>query len=209
MSRTKTFLLISAVLAFSFLMVGCGLVGSWRASSGPEVNRSDEVPDWLTTDHRAQGSEEPVIEPDEDSPQPEPGTVPSVNQPAATQPAQQPEQQIPAGGTPRWQQPGTMEYIAKMRLDQLVFNYKRLNSEIVELEAKTDKSEDEVAMLKAKKKDRENLYKNTLVEIAAGIGLNLEKEYGIKPPPVDVEEKEEESTWFQNWEESPSGFPNQ
>jgi len=207
MNRIKIFLLISIVVATSLFVVGCGLVGSWKASSEVDVNTADEMPEWLTIAHRAQASEEPVIEPVEEDRQPEQGTTPIVSQPATTQPAQQTEQPAPAVGTPRWQQPGTMEYIAKQRLDQLVFNYKRLNSDIVELEEENSKDADELARLKAMKKDRETMYKDVLLEIAIGIGLNLEKVYGIKPPPVGTTESTD-STWFHNWDESPSGFNN-
>ncbi len=211
MNRIKAFLLICAVVAVSFFMIGCGLAGTWRASSTVDVDVADDVPEWLTLAHRAQASEQPVIEPDENNQGPV--TTPSANQasstqPGTTQPAQQTEQPAPVSGTPKWQQPGTMEYIAKMRLDQLVFNYKNLNSDIVKLEAINNKDPVQVAELKAKRIDRENLYKDVLLEIAVGIGLSLEKEYGIKPPPVGTEETKE-STWFHNWDESPSGFKSQ
>jgi hypothetical protein len=210
MNRIKAFLLICAIVAVSFFMVGCGLAGTWRASSTVDVNVGDDVPEWLTLAHRAQAAEEPVVEPEDDDSNQGPATTPSANQPPSTQPgttqpAQQTEQPAPESGTPKWQQPGTMEYIAKQRLDQLVFNYKRLNSEIVELEAIKNKNDDQIADLKSKKIDREIFYKDTLAEIAAGLGLSLEKEYGIKPPLAATTETTD-STWFQNWDESPSGF---
>jgi len=208
MNRIKAFLLICAIVAVSFFMVGCGLAGTWRASSTVDVNVADDVPEWLTLAHRAQASEQPVIEPDENESNQGPVTTPSANQPPSTQPAQQTEQPASVSGTPKWQQPGTMEYIAKQRLDQLVFNYKRLNSEIATLEAKKDKDNDDVKKLKEDKKAREDMYKDVLLEIAIGLGLSLEKEYGIKPPPAATTETTD-STWFHNWDESPSGFKSQ
>jgi len=223
MNRINTLFLISVVVATSFIVVGCGLIGSWRAGSSVEVNITNDVPEWLTITHRTQAAEQPVIEPEKDDNNQSPETDPSVYQPSVyqpsstqpgttkpgtTKPVQQDEQQPPATGTPKWQQPGTMEYISKLRLDELVFNYRMLNSEIVELEAKMDKTDIEVTDLKGKIKDRENFYKDILVEIAAGLGLNLEKEYGIKPPSTDAAGKKD-SSWFHDWDESPSGFNNQ
>lgn len=212
MNSTKMFLLTIIIFIVSFLLVGCGLIGSWRASSEVDVSVTDEVPEWLTIAHRAQAAEKPIIEPVADDRNQDIKTAPAVNQPASTQtgstqPAQQSEQQTPIGGMPKWQTPGTMEYIAKQRLDQLVYNYKRLNADIIEREAKKDKTPQEEEKLKEDKKTREDMYKDVLLEIAIGLGLSLEKEYGIKPPPVGTTDSSD-STWFHNWDESPSGFNN-
>jgi hypothetical protein len=140
MNRVKTLLLISITIAISFSLIGCGLVGSWNASADDNLVLKDHLPQWLTLAHRAQAAEEPVIETEIDEQSQGTETVPTVNQPASTQPsptqpAQQNEQPTQTG-TPRWQQPGTMEYIAKLQLDQVAFHYKRLNTEIIDLEKK-------------------------------------------------------------------------
>ena len=200
--------LVCLVLTISYSLVGCGLIGTQNMTSDFEPNLQEQLPEWLTIAHRVQAAEEPIIEPEKDDRSQETETVPAVNQPASTQtgstqPAQQ-AQQPTQTGTPRWQQPGTMEYIAKLQLDQVAFHYKRLNAEIVELEAEKDKDEVKVEDLKAKIKERAERYK-AISEVAVGIGLSLEKEYGITPPPVE-KSSTDDSTWFYNWDESPSGF---
>jgi hypothetical protein len=210
----KTKIILSYIIAvtLSLTLVGCGLIGSLRTNKTEiSSNLGEELPEWLTVAHRVQAAEKPQADAVGDVSEND-DLAPIVNRPASTQtgstqPTQQVEQPVPTSGTPRWKQPGTMEYIAKQQLDQIAFNYKRLNTTIVDLEDKKDKNETEVADLKAKKLDRKNLYE-TMSDVAVGIGLSLEKEYGIKPPPVEVTETPTDSTWFQNWEQSPSGFGN-
>lgn len=209
MNRVRTLLLISIVVTISFLVIGCGLIGTWSASSEDDLDLKDHLPQWLSLAHRVQAAEEPIIEPEDDDRNLETETVPSVNQPASTQPgstqpAQQNEQPTQTG-TPRWQQPGTMEYIAKLQLDQVVFHYKRLESKIADLEEEKDKDKEEE--LKDLKKERAERYE-AMSEVAGGIDLNLEKEYGIKPPPVE-KSATDDSGWFNNWGDSPTGFNNQ
>ncbi len=213
MNRSKAYLLVSAAIVTAFIFSGCGLIGSWSAKPNAADSITDEIPEWLTIAHRAQVSEQPVTEPDEDISNQGSEEVPSGNQPPAAQPpvnqpAQQAEQQTPPTGKPKWQQPGTMEYIAKLRLDELVFEYKKLNREIADLEAESNKTAEDKAILTEKKKVRESFYKDTLAEIAGGIGLDLEKEYGITPPPA-VTSGSSGSTWFHNWDEPPSGYNSQ
>jgi hypothetical protein len=200
------------IIAFSLLVLGCGLINTFEDNSGEISNNiGEELPEWLTVAHRVQAAERPEQESETDENGESAATNPVVNQPASTQPGttqpeQQAEQPAPTSGTPRWQQPGTMEYIAKQQLDQLAFNYKRLNTTIADLENKKDKDEDEVADLKAKKLDRKNLYE-TISDVAGGIGLSLEKEYGIKAPPAESSATPD-STWFYDQDHSPSGFGN-
>jgi hypothetical protein len=198
MNRVKTLLLISITIAISFSLIGCGLVGSWNASADDNLVLKDHLPQWLTLAHRAQAAEEPVIETEIDEQSQGTETVPTVNQPASTQPsptqpAQQNEQPTQTG-TPRWQQPGTMEYIAKLQLDQVAFHYKRLNTEIIDLEKEKSKDEDDLKALEAKRKDRAERYE-AMSEVAIGIDLSLAKEYGITPPPVE-KSATDEAHWF-------------
>ncbi|MBM4236648.1 MAG: hypothetical protein FJ152_09320 [Firmicutes bacterium] len=209
--KIKTILVYIITLALSLSLVGCGLFGSLRATRTEISNNfEEELPEWLTVAHRVQAAERPDTDTGtEESKEDDNTTLPVVNQPVATQPGStQPvqidEQQTPATGTPRWKQPGTMEYIAKQQLDQLVYTYKKLNSDLADLESEKNKDEEK---LKALKKDREERYE-TMGEIAGSIGLSLDREYGIKPPPVETEETTTDSTWFHNWEQSPSGFGN-
>jgi hypothetical protein len=196
MNRVKTLLLISMVITTSFLVIGCGLIGTWSASSEDRLDLQDHLPEWLTLAHRVQAAEEQIIETEGDDRNLETETVPTVNQPASTQPsstqpAQQNEQPAQTG-TPSWQQPGTMEYIAKLQLDQVVFHYKRLNSKIADLEDEKDKTKEEELI--ALKKERSERYE-AMNEVAISIGLNLEKEYGIKPPPVE-KSATDKAHWF-------------
>jgi len=204
--KMQTTLTYFFALILSLSLVGCGLVGTLRTNKAEvSINLGKEMPEWLTVAHRVQTAERPQTDTEKDESR-ENDTEPLLNQPASPQPgSDQPEQQTAASGTPKWQQPGTMEYIAKQQLDQLIFGYKRLLSNIADLENEKNKNEDMLNNLKGKKKDRDERYK-TISEVAVGIGLSLEKEYGIKPPPVEATEKPADSTWFHNWEQSPSGF---
>jgi hypothetical protein len=198
MNRVKTLLLISMVITTSFLVIGCGLINTWSASSEERLDLQDHLPEWLTLAHRVQAAEEQIIETEGDDRNLETETVPTVNQPASTQPsptqpAQQNEQPAQTG-TPSWQQPGTMEYIAKLQLDQVAFHYKRLNTEIIDLEKEKSKDEDDLKALEAKRKDRAERYE-AMSEVAIGIDLNLAKEYGITPPPVE-KSATDEAHWF-------------
>jgi hypothetical protein len=207
MKRLKTLIAVFILIALTLTIAGCGLIGAYRANSDISDNQEQDLPEWLTVAHRVQMETLTVEESEENGLGLEAERTPVVNQPASTQPGStQPEQPAPTSGTPRWQQPGTMEYIAKQQLDQLAFNYKKLNTTIADLEEKTDKDENEVADLKSKKLDRKNLYE-TMSDAAGGIGLNLEKEYGIKAPPADSTAAPS-STWFNDWEHSPTGFGN-
>ncbi len=194
----KLIFAIAIAIAISLPLVGCGLIGALRTSTELTDSFVEVLPEWLTLDHRVQAAERsendaaPIV------------SQPAATQPGSTQPAQQAEQQAPSTGTPRWQQPGTMEYIAKQQLDTLAFHYKRVNSDIISLEGEKVKDENKLNELKAKKKERTERYE-TMSEIAGSIGLSLDREYGIKPPPADANETKD-STWFNNWNDSPSGF---
>ncbi len=98
---------------------------------------------WLTLEHRQKTveAEEPEI------------TTEETIQPAAVQITPEQESNEPVKEIPKWKQPGTMEYIAKMQLDQLVYNYK-LNPD-----------DDQKKIIK---------------DAAAGLGVDLKTEYNLE-----------------------------
>jgi len=122
----KIKILLIYILAFtlSLSLFGCGLVGNIIHNQADiNSNIDEQMPEWLTVAHRVQASEKSEETSEEDSNNNNTAATPTVTQPAATQPgstqpAQQTEQPTQTSGTPRWQQPGTMEFIAKQRLDQ-------------------------------------------------------------------------------------------
>jgi len=203
MNRLKILLSVFCLVALTLTIAGCGLIGAYRASSDINGSLQQDLPEWLTVAHRAQMEIQPAEEPEENGLETNADRIPVVNQPASplpdsTQPAPQPSPQ--PGGTPRWQQPGTMEYITKLQLDQYVHNYKVLNTQI------DDYDGEDATFLKNLKKDRSERYK-LMSEIATGIGLSLDKEYGIKAPPAEPSATPS-STWFYDQDHSPSGFGN-
>jgi hypothetical protein len=205
MKNLITLITVFVLIALTLSTAGCGLIGAYRSGSEINSNLDEDLPEWLTAAHRVQAAKRPESEPETDGNGESAPTNPVVNQPASTQPSTtQPEQPVeqpaPTSGTPRWQQPGTMEYIAKQQLDQLAFNYKKLNTQIAEDEG------NDADNLKALKKQRSDLYE-TMSDAAGGIGLSLEKEYGIKAPPAESSATPS-STWFNEWDHSPSGFGN-
>ncbi len=194
MKRIKTLLILVLVVALVVLVSGCGMLGSRSAGVDTGSSSIDELPQWLTLAHRAEAAEEPEIEEDEEAAKEEAAeaptqtatTQPATQQPATQQPAtQQPATQQPAQtGKPLWQQPGTMEYLAKIQLDQKHNEY---------LREKNGNGDKEI-MAKIL---------GEMYIIAKGIGLDLTKEYGMT-----VTSAEQNSGWFHNWNESPSGFGN-
>lgn len=201
MKKLKTSLIVVILIALPLALAGCGLVGA-LGTNKTEIssNMGEELPEWLTAAHRVQAVPLPVREPEEDESNQDPVTIPVIGQPASpqpspTQPAPQPAPQ--PSGTPRWQQPGTMEYIAKLQLDQVAFNYKALNKKITDYDVNDTGNSAEG--LKALKEDRADLY-DIMNEVATGIGLSLEKEYGIKPPPATATTTDAtdttDTTWF-------------
>jgi hypothetical protein len=189
MNRRKKLLSVFILIALTLSIVGCGLIGADQANSDISGSLNQDLPEWLTVAHRAQMEIRPIKEPQENSLDLGSDGTPLVNQPSSlqpslTQPAPQPS------GIPKWQQPGTMEYLTKLQLDQTVVYYKLLNDRIVNF----DEDDPDGTKLKALKKDRADLYKR-MNDIAIGIGLSLDKEYDIKPPPPDPGAAPS-STWF-------------
>jgi hypothetical protein len=129
MKRNKTLLILSLVIALSFSLLGCKLL-PWGDSAVEETTTIAALPGWLTLAHRAEAAEEPEVD-EEEADEEEAAEAPAqtaTTQPATTQPAQQTQQPAQSSGTPKWQQPGTMEYIGKIELDRLVEEYKYLLS---------------------------------------------------------------------------------
>lgn len=206
MKRLKTLLTVFILIALPLAIVGCGLVGTDRASSDINGSLENNLPEWLALAHRAEAVPQPVRETENDESIQDPVTNPVIGQPASpqpspTQPAQQPAPQ--PSSTPRWQQPGTMEYIAKLRLDQLAFTYRNLNRGITDYDEDDPYQGKELIVLK---KERTALHE-LMSDVAASIGLNLDQEYGIKPPPAETSTTPD-TTWFYDPDHSPTGFGN-
>jgi len=201
--RIKTLLILVLVVAFVVLVSGCGMLGSRSAGVDSGSSSIDELPQWLTLAHRAEAAEEPEVVEEEEAAEEETvavpaqtgSTQPATNQPAATQPAQT-EQPVQSSGTPKYLQPGTMEYLAKLQLDQTARDLKKLDSEIA-----SETNKEKANNLKALR----NSIVKSMATIAEGIGLDLKKEYGISPATAGINASGE-ATWFHNWNESPSGF---
>jgi len=192
MKRIKTLLILVLVVAFVVLVSGCGMLGS--RSAGVETGSSsiDELPQWLTLAHRAEAAEEPEVDEEEEATEEEAAEAPAptaTTQPATTQPATT-EQQVQQSGTPRWQQPGTMEYIAKMRLDELVNEYRRLKNR-----SKSEPSESD--------KNRLAILSRDIPEVAKGLGIDLKQYYGIDTAGADSSLSS--GSWFHDMD-SPSGW---
>ncbi len=184
MNRIKTLLIFVFVIALSFSLVGCKLL-PWGDSAAEDTAAIDALPGWLTLAHRAEAAEEPETE-EEAAEAP---TQAAAAQPAATQPeqAEQPAQT----GTPRWQQPGTMEYIAKMQLDEMVSEYNRL---------KNNRYDDNFS---AADKSRLDTLSRDIPEVAKGLGIDLKQHYGIDVAGADSSMSS--GNWFHNMD-SPSGW---
>lgn len=201
MNRLKRYFILLIAVALTITLFGCGLIGADTSVPATNGSLDQDLPEWLTVDHRAQMEERPVEEPENNGLEPDADRAPIVNQPASPQP-ESPQPAPQPSGTPRWQQPGTMEYVTKLQLDQTVINYKLLNNRIVNF----DETDPDGNILKALKKDRADSYER-MSAIAASIGLSLEQVYGIKPPPTTSATPS--STWFNEWDHSPTGFNNQ
>jgi hypothetical protein len=201
MKRIKTLLIFSLVIALSFSLFGCKLL-PWGDSAVEETTTIAALPGWLTLAHRAEAAEEPEVEEEEEATEEEAAeapaqtatTQPATTQPATTQPAQT-EQPAQSSGTPLYMQPGTMEYLAKLQLDQAARDLKSLDARIASATSADAKE------LRAQR----NAVIQTMYVIGAEIGLNIEKEYGIKPVSAGTNAAGD-ATWFHNWNESPSGF---
>jgi len=204
MKRIKTLLIFSLVIALSFSLFGCKLL-PWGDSAAEETAALAELPQWLTLAHRAEAAEEPVLEEEEEveeeeeeesaeAPAQSGTTQPATTQPATTQPAQ--TEQPAQTGTPRWQQPGTMEYIAKIRLDQAVSDYKRLLSQTTSTMNLEEKNEHKAKLA---------AMKAAIDEVAKGLGLDVSKEYGLSASSSDASLGS--GDWFHDMD-SPSGWGN-
>jgi len=170
MKRIKTLLIFSLVIALSLSLFGCKLL-PWGDSAAEETAAIAGLPEWLTLAHRAEAAEEPEVdeeEADEEEEAAETSTQAATSQPATTQPAQT-EQPAQSSGTPKYLQPGTMEYLAKIQLDKAAEDYKRLNT-LISNGTDVDDNKASRASLLA-----------TMTELANEIGLNLKNEYGISP----------------------------
>lgn len=196
MNRIKTLLIVSLVIALSFSMIGCSLLPS-GSSADVETGNLEAVPQWLTLAHRAEAAEQPEIE-EEEADEEEAAEVPVATQPATTQPAtEQPASTAPAqtSGTPKWQQPGTMEYLAKLELDRLVNEYIGLKN---------------VATKDQDQKDRYAKLKVQIPKLAAGLAIHADtfkQLYGITAPYTATGESAASDFQhsFDNFE-SPSGW---
>lgn len=62
MPKVKTLLVILFVIAFSFSLLGCGLITSRTASTDEVVETGGQVPEWLLLSHRSIASEENDID---------------------------------------------------------------------------------------------------------------------------------------------------
>ncbi len=202
MKRIKTLLILVLVVAFVVLISGCGMLGYRSAGVDTGSSSIDELPQWLTLAHRAEAAEEPEVDEEEEAteeaaeaPAQVATTQPATTQPATTQPAQT-EQQVQQSGTPRWQQPGTMEYIAKMRLDEAVSDYKRLLAKTTS-DMKVEERNEHKAKLAA--------MKAAIDEVAKGLGLDVSKEYGLSASSSDSGLGS--GDWFHDMD-SPSGWGN-
>jgi hypothetical protein len=201
MKRIKTLLIFSLVIALSFSLLGCNLL-PWGDSAAEETTTIAALPQWLTLAHRAEAAEEPEVDEEEateeeeetaEEPAQTATTQPATTQPATTQPAQT-QQPAPSSGTPKYMQPGTMEYIAKLQLDKAAEDYKRLN---IQLNNETDKTEKD--NIKAQMRS----LLATMNAIANEIGLDIKSAYGITPPATSGG-----TDWNHSFEnmESPSGW---
>jgi hypothetical protein len=197
MKRIKTLLIFSLVIALSFSLFGCKLL-PWSGSAAEETTTIAALPQWLTLAHRAEAAEEPEVDEEEATEEEEEtAEVPAptaTTQPATTQPAQQTQQPAQSSGTPRYMQPGTMEYIAKLQLDKAAEDYKRLN---IRLGNETNKVE------KTNIRAQMSSLLATMNAIAKEIGLDLKNTYGISPPATSGG-----TDWNHTFEsmESPSGW---
>jgi len=200
MKRIKTLLIFSLVIALSFSLFGCKLL-PWGDSAAEETAAIAGLPEWLTLAHRAEAAEEPEVdeeeeEADEEEEAAETSTQPATSQPATTQPAQT-EQPAQSSGTPKYLQPGTMEYLAKIRLDQAADDYRRLKNRSTDPEYKDTHDQIKAEM-------RQLLV--TMEAIAEDIGLNLQNEYPWLPAvassggsPGDFWYEAEGSGWDDGW----------
>jgi septal ring-binding cell division protein DamX len=202
MKIIKTLLILSLVIGLSFSLLGCKLL-PWGDSAVEETTTIAALPGWLTLAHRAEAAEEPEVDEEEateeeeetaEAPAQTATTQPATTQPATTQPAQ--TEQPAQTGTPRWQQPGTMEYIAKMRLDQAVSDYKRLLATTTS-DMKPEARNEHKAKLAA--------MKAAIDEVAKGLGLDVSKEYGLSASSTDSGLGS--GDWFHDMD-SPSGWGN-
>ena len=64
MPKVKALLVVLLVIAFSFSLLGCGLITSRTASTDEVVEMGGQVPEWLLLSHRSMASEESDIDDD-------------------------------------------------------------------------------------------------------------------------------------------------
>jgi hypothetical protein len=172
MKKIKILLIFILVIALSFSLLGCKLL-PWGDSAAEETATIAALPGWLTLAHRAEAAEETEVEEEEEATEEEetaeaPAQT-ATTQPAATQPAT--TQPAPAASSePAWKQPGTMDYIMKMNLDEAVNEYKRL---------KARNTSDMTTAEKEAHNSRLSTLATNIPKAAADIGVNLQSEYGI------------------------------
>ena len=190
MPKIKTLLMLSMVMGLSLSLLGCGLLTSSNAD--PEITAGQEgaLPEWLLADHRSLSVDIPDEQNDDEAVVPastEP--VPVQSTPAASQPAES----VSSNTVPKWQKPGTMEYIAKMMLDEKVSRYKRLIARANTASEDENNDPAEIAVLKV-----------DIPRIAEELGIDLKSVYGIT---ISTASTTGTGDWFYNMD-SPSGFGN-
>ncbi len=157
----KRYKIILVLLA----LIGLGLFAPIACEEKEEV-----LPTWLTADHRGKEAKLPVwltlehrqlkVEAEE--------VIEEVVEEVTGQGAvtsEQPKAAIsaaPEAEAPLWQQAGTMEYIGKMKLDELVHRYKN--------------SPDEEG-------------RKRIIDLAAALGIDVKTEYGLDPQVEEEEDK--------------------
>jgi hypothetical protein len=198
MKIIKTLLIFSLVIALSFSLLGCKLL-PWGDSAVEETTTIAALPGWLTLAYRAEAAEEPEVDEEEketaEAPAQTAATQPATTQPATTQSAQT-EQPAQSSGTPKYLQPGTMEYLAKINLDMAAVDYERLKARSTNPDYKEDHDDIKAQM---------RLMLLSMQAIAKEIGLDLQKEYGLSPAaasggsPGDFWHEAEGSGWDGGW----------
>jgi hypothetical protein len=205
MPKIKTFLLLTLVLVFSISLFGCGLFSSDTAAPEELTGQDGELPEWLLAAHREveiEGTEITDDLPEEDdlaiggTDEDDGVTAPSAVQETPAQPAAtntpapattQPAATSTSTEVPKWKQAGTMEFIAKMTLDENVARYKRLKAR------NDDGDKVEIATLEKGIKD-----------LAEELGINLKSEYGLT---FSSSSSASDGGFFHDWDnaDSPTG----
>ena len=165
------FLIMIVVSSIVSLLIG---INVGEKNSVPIIEKQiEEMPEWLKKDYRAVEApikiSQPVI-----------NFVESVVEtPIATKAIVIPvvQEKIPS-----WEVPGSMELMAKMQMDDLIWHYKRFDCKVAELKLEYKENKiTEVQYDKLLKDLREEhcRWGKTLIEAANHMGLDIYKEYGV------------------------------